>query len=687
MGMRAGVGGTGTGAVRSVEDEIGKEYMTFGKVYMTRWSPWGNDAARVWRRLITAGVLSTGCLAGAACDGDGGAVTPDPPRAASLSVSPESATLSSLGDTVTITATIRDQSGALFSGTVAWASSHPGVASVAPDGLVTAAGNGTATVTATHQRLSATVSVVVAQEAAALAVAGGGGQKGLPGRELSEPVAVLVEDAGGAAVAGVTVTFAAAEGNGSASPASVESDADGIARTMWILGGQRGSQRLLASAGAGVTVEIEATAVLRLPLVPVCDRSPAVREALVRLAGRPGCDVVSAGDLAGIDTLDLGGAGIESVRTGDFSGLDSLLVLNLSGNRIGQMPGTAFSGLSLLQSLDLTGNRMESLPGAIFAGLASLAALRLAGNPGAPFIIQLELLRTDTTRLGTAGPASVALAAAEGAPFPVTLPLVVENGTASGTGLLLDTGETLGGPITVEGPAADSGATRLASGMLPAVPAGFDGLELRASAPLSLFDPAANTATYRVVFDATWSASTHPADFPPGPHFSPLVGAVHNGGATFWALGDTATRGIEIMAETGGTGTLTAEIRAAIPDHALAVVNGRGIGSPGSATIQGVGVREDFPLVTLVTMIAPSPDWFVGVAGLSLLMDDGRWVDELQVVLYPLDSGTDSGTTYRSANRNTSPRQPIRSLKGVSPFSDAPIGTFTFTRIAGSAVR
>ena len=479
------------------------------------------------------------------------------------------------------------------------------------------------------------------------------------------------------------MNFAPAEGHGSVSPASAESDAGGITRTAWTLGDQRGSQRLTASAGEGLTVEVRATAVAELPVVPVCDRSPAVRAALVRLAGRSGCDAVSAGDLAGIDTLDLAGAGIESARAGDFSGLDSLRLLDLSGNRVADLPGTVFTDLATLRSLDLSGNRLDSLPRAIFAGLASLAELRLAGNPGSPFIIHLELLRSDTTLLGAAGPASIALAVAEGAPFPVTLPLVVENGSASAAALSLGAGETLGGPVTVEGPAADSGATRLAPGMLPGVPAGFDGLELRASDPLSLFDPAANTATYRVVFDATWSRSTHPTDFPAGAHFSPLIGAVHNGGATFWALGDTATRGIEVMAETGGTGPLRTEINAEIPDNALAVISGSQIGSPASTTIQGVGVREDHPLVTLVTMIAPSPDWFVGVNGLSLLMDDGRWVDEVQVVLYPLDSGTDSGTSYRSANRDTSPQQAIRSLKGVSPFSDAPIGTFTFTRIAG----
>ena len=614
--------------------------------------------------------------------------TPEPPRAAALSVLPASTTLTSLGDTVSLTATIRDQNGAPFSGAVTWSSSDPAVAAVSSGGLVTAAGNGTAAVSASHQSLTARASVVVAQEPAALALVGGGGQEGLPGRELPEPVEVLVEDARGTPVAGVTVTFVAASGHGSADPGSVDSDADGVARTAWTLGDERGPQRLTASVGEGVAVEIEATAVHELPVVPVCDRSPTVRDALVRLAGRTGCDAVSAGDLAGIDTLDLAGTGIEAVKTGDFSGLGILVYLGLSENRIAELPGSVFTGLSSLRALDLRGNRLESLPRGILAGLANLAQLRLADNPGSPFIIRLEVLRTDTTRLGAAGPATIALTVAEGAPFPVTLPLVLETGSLTvTTELSVGTGETTGSRITIADPATDSGATRLVPGSPPALPPGFDGLELRASAPFLLFDPSANTATYRVVFDATWSASTHPTDFPSGAHFSPLIGAVHNDGATFWALGDTATRGIEVMAETGGTSPLTIEINAAIPDNALAVINGRGIGSPGSATIQGVVVREDFPLVTLVTMIAPSPDWFLGVNGLSLLMDDGRWVDELQVVLYPLDSGTDSGTSYRSANHDTSPQQPIRSLKGATPFSDAPMGTFTFTRIAGTAGR
>lgn len=224
------------------------------------------------------------------------------------------------------------------------------------------------------------------------------------------------------------------------------------------------------------------------------------------------------------------------------------------------------------------------------------------------------------------------------------------------------------------------------SGVQSLMASAADGVSAEVKALAGEVPPPSDTAVYRVVFNATWSATTHPTDFPPGAHFSPLIGAVHNDSVSFWASGEIASAGMEQMAETGGTGTLTREIRAHIPGNALSVINGRGIGSPASTTIDNVHVGLDYPLITLVTMIAPSPDWFVGVAGQSLRDEFGQWVDELEVVLYPYDSGTDDGPGYRSSNADSSPRQPIKSLKGVSPFSDEPIGTYTFTRVdtAGS---
>lgn len=207
------------------------------------------------------------------------------------------------------------------------------------------------------------------------------------------------------------------------------------------------------------------------------------------------------------------------------------------------------------------------------------------------------------------------------------------------------------------------------------------GTNVEFAAAVGTLDSAPDSAVYRIVFEATWSERTHPTDFPSGPHFSPLIGAVHSGRASFWELGETSGRGMESMAETGATSLLTGEINAEIPANALAVISGSGARSPGTVTIRDVVVRLEHPLITLVTMIAPSPDWFVGVSGYSLLNGLGHWTDGRTVVLYPLDAGTDSGPSYASPNDDTSPREPIHNLRGRKPFSAEQIGTYTITRV------
>ena len=191
-------------------------------------------------------------------------------------------------------------------------------------------------------------------------------------------------------------------------------------------------------------------------------------------------------------------------------------------------------------------------------------------------------------------------------------------------------------------------------------------------------------ATYRVVFDAAWSAATHPAGFPPAPHFSGLIGATHGAGVAFWTEGAAASEGIRVMAETGGKGPLMTEIAAAVSaGDAFGEISGGGINpSPGSVSVN-FEVDSDQPLVTLVSMIAPSPDWFVGVRGLPL-RSGGEWLSEVTVELFAYDAGTDSGASYTSANQATEPRAPIARIQ-TSPFDgSSSLGTFTFTRVTAS---
>ena len=96
---------------------------------------------------------------------------PPPSEATSVSVAPGSAELTALGDTVRLSAEVRDQRGAVMpSAAVTWSTSDDSVVSVDGSGLATARGNGSATITAASGSASGTATVTVTQAAAAVSV-------------------------------------------------------------------------------------------------------------------------------------------------------------------------------------------------------------------------------------------------------------------------------------------------------------------------------------------------------------------------------------------------------------------------------------------------------------------------------------------------------------------------------------
>ena len=75
-------------------------------------------------------------------------------------------------------------------------------------------------------------------------------------------------------------------------------------------------------------------------------------------------------------------------------------------------------------------------------------------------------------------------------------------------------------------------------------------------------------------------------------------------------------------------------------------------------------------------MIAPSPDWFVGVSRLSLY--DNGWRNRV-VELYPYDAGTEEGSGWSLANAATVPQGVITSIRNTGRFRDNPIARLSFT--------
>ncbi|MFH1764734.1 MAG: hypothetical protein ABIF09_11125, partial [Gemmatimonadota bacterium] len=118
-------------------------------------------------RVAQWGVVAGLLLVPPGCGGTDSPSTPqdpDPPVPAAITLSASSLEFASLGETVSVSATVTDQYGApMATPTVAWSSSDSQVASVSSVGVVEAAANGFATVTASAGTVSAAVGVTVQQ--------------------------------------------------------------------------------------------------------------------------------------------------------------------------------------------------------------------------------------------------------------------------------------------------------------------------------------------------------------------------------------------------------------------------------------------------------------------------------------------------------------------------------------------
>ena len=160
-------------------------------------------------RILPLALAASACTAWAlACGGDGTAEPPEPPRPATVTVSPATSELTALGATAPLTAEVRDQNGQVMVVAVAWSSDNAAVATVNVSGLVTAVGNGTATITATAGTVSASATVMVAQLVSAVEITPDTAVV-LPGTTLQ--LAAEAQDANGHAVAGAGFEWASSD--------------------------------------------------------------------------------------------------------------------------------------------------------------------------------------------------------------------------------------------------------------------------------------------------------------------------------------------------------------------------------------------------------------------------------------------------------------------------------------------
>lgn len=195
-------------------------------------------------------------------------------------------------------------------------------------------------------------------------------------------------------------------------------------------------------------------------------------------------------------------------------------------------------------------------------------------------------------------------------------------------------------------------------------------------------------AEYTIVFKNAWTPTTHPFEYPPnatigGPHYSGIVGAAHNPSFTLFREGAMPTPGIERLSEEGKPSPLDEEIRTAIGGGSVSQLFTTGpLRDLKDSLVATVRVNASYPLVSLVAMIAPSPDWFAGVTDVNLMEPTG-WATSRTVQVHAWDSGGDDGTTYKASDKDNNPKKPTTKAMSrhfVTNGAPVPVATVTFTR-------
>ena len=288
--------------------------------------------------LVTAMGNGTATITATAGSASGSATVAVAQEVSALAVSPAEATITALSDTLWLGAEAFDANGRAVAGAeFSWESSDDAVATVDGSGLVTAMGNGTATITATTGSASGAATVTVAQAPDSVAVSPAEATIAALGDTLR--LGAEAFDANGRAVAGAEFSW--------------ESSDDAVATV--------DGSGLVTAAGNG-TATITATVgdvggesivtVVQPSLVQIPDRN--LRAAIEAALGKRGGQPIYDTEMQTLTSLDAEGPGRVGGGIRDLTGLEharNLRELVLHSNTIADLG--PLRALAKLQRLDL----------------------------------------------------------------------------------------------------------------------------------------------------------------------------------------------------------------------------------------------------------------------------------------------------------------------------------------------
>ena len=305
------------------------------------------------------------------------------PAPTTVAVTPDTVALTALGQTMQLAAEVLDQAGRVMEGEpVAWSSAETMVATVDSTGLVTAAGSGATTITATAGSASGEAVVTVMQSAGSVVVS-----PAVATVALGDTVRLTAEvfDENGHLVAGAEFSWASSD----VSVATV--DASGLVR-----GAGEGTATITATAGDALgTSEITVENPDRAALVALYEATDGPNW----VSNEGWLTDAPLGEWYGVDTngpgrvirLYLGGRwdseaqvyiphGLTGPIPPELGSLANLTVLNLGSNQLtGPIP-PELGSLADLTSLSLSGNELTGPIPPELGSLANLTWLSLERN-------------------------------------------------------------------------------------------------------------------------------------------------------------------------------------------------------------------------------------------------------------------------------------------------------------------
>lgn len=254
---------------------------------------------------------------------------------------------------------------------VAWQIDDSSVAALDADGALTGRKPGRTVVTANIGGVSGRSGVSVVSTAAEIALVAGSSQRALAGSALPQPIVVRATNRRGEPTAGQAVSFRLREGEGSVSPSTAITDADGRARAVWILGDYPGRQTLLASVE-----KLDSALAVIAEAEPVAENTR-VFAVLEHLTGRAGEQLV---DSPAVRITDSTGRALADVPV-RWAALDGGMVEALA-DRTDSL-GVARARWTLAKKTGTQRLRAQVVSGSGNAGIlpVTMSASAIAGDP------------------------------------------------------------------------------------------------------------------------------------------------------------------------------------------------------------------------------------------------------------------------------------------------------------------